>query len=42
MALWRWERKTWFLAGCGEQGKEADQGHAGVCTQVLGKLIHCK
>lgn len=42
MTLWRWEHKARFLAGYGEQGEEANQGHAEVCTQVPGKVIHWK
>lgn len=40
MTLWRWEHKTRLLAGCGEQGEEANQGHAEICTQVPRKVIH--
>lgn len=39
---WRRKHKTMLLVGCGKQGEETHQDHAGVCTQVPGKLIHCK
>lgn len=42
MTLRRGEHKTCFLIGCGEQGEGANQGRYGMCTLVLGKLIHCK
>lgn len=37
-----WNRGEVLLVGCGKQGDETHQDHAGVCTQVPGKLIHCK